>query len=180
MSADLATIDETPLALTPADRAIEGRSTNGTAVQIIGHTWYLAAYPPALTERWDRLFDENVLRGEYDGVDVWACAAELLIENYLLTYDECCALIMTQLPIAYREAVENALFGTRPEHRTYSQWVESVLWGVGQNPDTISPKARRLAVDAIEAAGLGVSTAEFISSVNFVARKGRSGEPANG
>ena len=82
----------------------------------------LAGYVPALADCWDRLYDDNVLRGKYELPDLRLAASHLLRENYDLPIEAVATLIVGADPAALVVAVEEALFGPAVIHGRIGWW----------------------------------------------------------
>lgn len=173
MSTDVALTSPAALSIVPEERAVSPKIT-GTPVEIAGKTWLFAQYQTELTERWDRVYDNNIIDREYQTIDIYLCAAELLLENYLLELHEAVGIVFSVRAQALVPAVEFALFGPRPQHRTWSMFVESSLWGAGHDPNDVPPRLRKLIVDCLEESGLTPPVHKFVSSQEAAYKQSRN------
>lgn len=151
--------------LTPDARGNPG--ITGTPVEIAGQTWLLADHVPAPEPVWDRLFDDNILSGQYDPEDTNSAAVRLLFVNYNLSPDEAAGLILEAPRPDLIHAVEVALFGPDQVHRTYSDWVLSSLFANGLDPRDVPPEQLRNVLFQLVATGRAVPAEVFISSAEY-------------
>lgn len=127
-----------PDPLEPAARA-QPVLTGTPAVLADGRTWLLADFIPDLNcEVWDSLYEDNRIRGEYDGPDIAVAACWLLMANYRLTLAEAHDLIARADIEALVLPVETALFGLNAvRDGSFSAWALTSLWSNGIDPNRI-------------------------------------------
>jgi hypothetical protein len=129
-----------------------------------GRTWPLAAYIPTLGGAWDRLYDDNVLRGKYQPDDVRLAASQLLFENFDLAPEAVATLIVGADLAALVLAVEVALFGPTEGRDTYSDWAIGSLYANGLDPATVPPDRLRDILDFLVACKRTIPPGMYISS----------------
>ena len=135
------TFSDQPTPTTSARRA----ALYGTDLVLAdGQTWTLADYIPALGLVWDQLYDDNLLRQQYDLVDLQLAATRLLLENHDLPADFAVWLLTGVDPDGLVVAVEAALFGNRHAFRGYSDWATGSLVANGIDPSIVRPKVGAL------------------------------------
>jgi hypothetical protein len=156
-------VDSRPI--TPEARAVGPAA--GTPVALAdGREWALADRLPYLGGVWDDLYDQNVLRGRYDGAKVKTAAYRLLRGNYDLTPDEAFGLLRDVEPAALVDAVERALFGPPPgrARQTWSDWVVASLLANGIDPDAVPAGRVEHVMDVLLATGRALPQERWISS----------------
>jgi hypothetical protein len=137
----------------------------GTAVRLgDDREWLLADFVPAHSPAWDRLYDANVMDGQYTLPDVRAAAWALLLANYTVSGDEAARLIVGARPKDLVKAVDSALFGPEVIHRTYGDWVNASLYGNGLDPAKIPASQHRIVLEMLVKTGRAVPESEFVSS----------------
>lgn len=142
-----------PPPLTPAARARRPALT-GTPVVAGGGTWLLAEFAPEpLDPVWDRLFDDNVLRGRYDEGDLGVAGCLLLRANYWLDEGEDFDLVAIAYGKDLRIAVEMALFGPDDYCLSYREWYYGTFFANGLDPSQIPPDMRRAVIHLLIASG---------------------------
>lgn len=157
-------------ALDPVSRRIEVRaSEQGTPVVIHGETWMLSNYVPALGPVWDRLYDDNTLRGGYRLDDLQLAAFRLIQNAYHLTTDEAVALVRAADPADVMHSVETALFGGHENYHGYSEYVRVTLWANAIDPAVIPPAMVRPVMDYLVRVGRALPPAAFVSSLEAAA-----------
>jgi hypothetical protein len=159
----------------PAPEECARRSTvSGTPVVMgDGRHWPLAPYVPTLGPAWDRIYDDNLIRGVYQPEDIRLAASQLLLENFDLAPVAVATLIMGADLAALVLAVENALFGPERIHITYSDWVLGSLYANGIDPATVPPSRLRSVMDMLVACRRTIPTSKFISSAEAAPRLAR-------
>lgn len=155
------------LELTPDARA-RPAARAGTAVEIDGRIWTLAAAIPYLGDVWDRLFDQNHLAGYYDPDDLRMAAFRLLYAHYHVTPDEGVALIQRAPLGALVAAIEAALFGG-VDYLGYSNWIEVQLWSNGIDPERLPARLRLAVLDNLVTTGRALPAAQYVSSAEAAA-----------
>jgi hypothetical protein len=157
----------------PAERARPGHP-RGTAVELAGSPWTLADWVPDVGAAvWDRIVDDNILKGRYDAHDVLDAAHRLLRANYRLTASEAADLLLSGPPASLVPAVESALFGPRKERLTWGQWATSALLANGIDPTSIPPGMLRHVLAQLVGTGRALPEHKFISSQEYAARRSR-------
>lgn len=144
---------------------------DGTPVEINGQTWILADFIPELGDAWNRLYDHNIVRGQYDPKDVQLGALRLLMANYHLTLDEAVALVLAVDPAELVQPVEVAIFGVDRPYRGYSEWVESSLYINGIDPASVPASKRRDVVAYLVTAGKAIPAEQYLSSYKAAAKR---------
>ena len=159
--------------LVPADRERKPRPTPGTPIKLGEHEWRLADYVPEPGPVWDRLYDANLLSGQYTHGDLALAALRLLVAAYELTLDEAVAIV-AEFPIAEAVvAVERALLGPVEIHRTWSDWVSSALAANGLAFDGVPPGRLDDVLTQLVATGRAMAPSAFISSTQAAAQRGK-------
>lgn len=161
--------DETPSGPDPADR-IQGMVSGTPVLLTDGREWLLADFAPDPGDVWDRLYDGNIVRGQYDASDLYVAAYRLLRANYHLTPEEAYRLLAVD-PANLVHPVEVALFGVDRPYRGFSEWVEVSLLANGLDPDRIPPSRRRAVVDYLVTTGKAIPAAEYLSSHQAAAKR---------
>jgi hypothetical protein len=129
-----------------------------------GRTWPLAPYIPTLGGAWDRIYDDNVLRGAYEPEDIRLASAHLILENFDLPPEAVATLITGADLSDLVVAVENAMFGPKVSHFKYSDWAIGSLYANGIDPASIPASRLRDVLDFLLECKRTISPGRFISS----------------
>lgn len=159
---------ETAPPLEPASRRIL-RGDGGTPVEVNARTWFLPDYVPTLGPVWDRLYDDNGLRGGYLLADLQLAAFRLFHHAYALTDAEAVGLVRAAGPADLVHAVEIALLGGNQNYHGYREYVRVTLWANAIDPAVIPPEMVRPVMDYLVRVGRALPPGAFISSVEAAA-----------
>ena len=135
-----------------------------------GQAWPLAAYVPALGPVWDRLYDDNLIRGVYGPDDVRLAASRLLLENFDLAPEAVATLIIGADLAELVKAVESALFGPERSYHSWSDWVLGSLYANGIDPASVPPDRLHAVLGMLVASGRAIPSGKYISSAVAGAR----------
>jgi hypothetical protein len=135
-----------------------------------GRIWPLAAYVPCLGPVWDRIYDDNLMRGAYEPEDIRLAASHLLQENFDLAPEAVALLIVGADLAPLVMAIEHALFGPERVHQTWSDWVLGSLYANGIDPATVPASRLRVVLDFLVDCRRTIPPQKFISSVEAGAR----------
>lgn len=139
----------------------------GTAVEIAGRAWLLADYVPMISPVWGRLFDQNLIRGQYEICDLHSAAIQLLYVNYDLSPEDAADLILTAETALLVRAVEAALFiDDRPVF--WDQWALSALAANGIKPEDVPAGLLQLVLHQLVKTGRAVPPQDVVDSIQAV------------
>lgn len=135
--------------LTPEARAIG--APKGTPIVLAdGGTWIVADELPYLGGIWDRLYEDNVARHQYQTHHLATGLQRLLQANYRLSDSEAFGLVQICEWRAMILAIERAMFGPPPKevNWTWGDWIVNSFLANGIDPASVPP-SRFLQVMAI-------------------------------
>lgn len=104
-----------------------------------GQTWRFRQLPLArdFDPIRDRMYDQSVLKGTVDLIDIYVCGLAMLTDNYDLTPDEGRMILFSMERDALVRGVAGGVFRPDAFRRTYSAWARASCWLNGVNPDTV-------------------------------------------
>lgn len=164
------------------------RSGAGGTVVILsdGKPWLLAnpVYRPrseGLTEPrvdrpLDRIFESAVLNEGLSQTDVWEAARALLRANYDLT-DEEASQLLSVAPGPESRALASgtldALFGARPDGKTYTTWVRASLMANRLNKEEIPAQDLLNVLTVLVATGRTIPLSRFADACRLIDERAR-------
>ncbi len=148
----------------PFEAALRSRLDGTAVIMGDGREWVLANYVPSLAPVFDRIYDDNLMRGKYRPEDIRLATSYLLRENYDLTPEAIATLVIGADNDRLVFAVEDALFGPEREHRTWSDWAIGSMFANGIDPATVPPSRLGVVLEILVETGRTVPPGKFISA----------------